>query len=140
SFFVLFVPFLWLRLFVAGAPTIDRNSNNDNRPDNDFLNVVGPTNLLASIPKKRHDQRADHRSENAALAAIQTPATNYHRRNDVQLRSGGNSRITLSQTGHLHHAGKSKQQARQTVDPNLQPVRGNAARTRCSFIRPKRKN
>jgi len=44
----------------TGAPTINRNGHDDNSADNYLLDVVGPADLLTSIPQKRHYQRPDH--------------------------------------------------------------------------------
>jgi hypothetical protein len=38
------------------SPAINRNRNNYYSTDNDLLNVVGPTDLLATIAQKSHDQ------------------------------------------------------------------------------------
>jgi len=45
----------WLRRGGSRAPTIYGNCNNNNRTNDDFLNVVGPTDLLTTIAKKGHD-------------------------------------------------------------------------------------
>src|SRR5687767_11964073 len=116
------------------APAIDRNSYNNDRADDDLLNVVGPTYLLASISQKRHDQSADHRSQNASLAAIQTASADHNGSDDVQLRSGSNRRIALSQTRHLHHSCETEEQSCKTIDPDLQSVGGNPARAGSSFV------
>src|SRR6185369_3034547 len=133
-----FLCLLWLSS--SRSPAIDRHRHHNDRPDNDLLNVVGPTDLLAAVAQERHDQRANHRPENASLTATQTPTANDYRGDDIQLRSRRDCRIALSQTRHLHHAGEPKQQTRQPIDPNLEPVSRDATRARRGFVRSERKH
>src|SRR5437870_10422858 len=56
------------------SPTIDCHRDNDKRANNDLLNIVGPTNLLATVAEKSHDQCADHRTKDAAFPATQASA------------------------------------------------------------------
>ena len=62
---------------------------------------------------------ADHRAEDRAFATIQTSAADDDRRDYIELGTGRDGRITLSQTRHLHHTRQTKQQSRQTIDPDL---------------------
>src|SRR3954468_16575452 len=101
------------------TPAIDRHRKDNQSADDDLLNVVGPTNLLTTVTQKRHDERADHRSENAAFAATQTATANNYGSDDVQFQPSGHSRIALAQARHLHHTRQAKQQTGQCVDINL---------------------
>src|SRR6185369_7610707 len=117
-----------------GAPAIDRHRNHDDRADDDLLDVVGPTDLLAAVTQKRHDQSADHRPRYAAFAAAQTTAADHYRRDDVQLRTRRDRRIALAQTRHLHHTRETEEQTRERVDPHFQAIGRDAARARRGFI------
>ena len=69
----------------ARAQLVDGDGGDDDRPDDDLLNVVRPSHLLAAVAQERHDQRADHRAEDAAFAAVQTPAADDDGGDDVEL-------------------------------------------------------
>src|SRR3954471_59914 len=109
------------------TPAIDRHGKDDQGADNDLLNIVGPTNLLTAAAQKSHDERADHRSENAAFAATQTATANNYGSDNVQFQTSGHRRIALAQAQHLHHTRQAKQQTGQRVDVNLETISSNAA-------------
>jgi len=56
------------------SPAVNRHGNDDDRSDNDLLNVVWPTDLLAAVAQEGHDQCANQRAEDAAFT---TTAQNY---------------------------------------------------------------
>src|ERR1043166_3099899 len=116
------------------TPTINRNRKNNQRADDDFLNIVGPTHLLASVAQEGHDQRANHRAEYAAFSATEAAATDPQGGDYVQLQAGGHSGTALPQTRHLHHTGQPKKQAGQSVDVNLQAISRDATGASRSFI------
>src|SRR5258705_214803 len=133
--------FLLLSGYRTGrAPTIDSNSDDDNCADDDLLDIVRPATLLTTVTQESHYQRPNHRADNASLASAQTATANHDCGNDVQLRAGGNRRITLAQTRHLQHSGQPEEQPRQSIDPNFQTISRNTTGACGSFVRTERKD
>src|SRR6266853_5681551 len=62
----------------ALAQAVQSDRQDDHRADDDFLRKRLPAHLIRSIAQHGHDQRADHRAENAAGAAAQTRAAYHH--------------------------------------------------------------
>src|SRR5438477_12369449 len=122
------------------APAIDGHCKHDQCVNDDFLNVVGPTHLLTAVAQEGHDERANHRTQDAALAAAQAAATTHDRRYDVEFQSHRDRWIALAQTRHLHYAGQAKQQTREAIDVNLQTIGRDTTRARRSFIGSQRED
>ena len=78
--------------------------------------------------------------ENASLAAGKTAASDDDGGDDVELGTVRHRRITLPQTRHLHHAGKTEEEAGERVRRDLETRRIDAARARRRFVRPQRED
>src|SRR6266536_89041 len=109
------------------APAVNCNGNDDDRADDDLLNIIGPPDLLAAVPQEGHNQRPNQRTKDTAFTAVQTAAANHNRGNDIELRTSGYSWVALSQARHLHYTRQAKQQSCQSVNPYFEPVRRDSA-------------
>src|SRR5215472_10078142 len=65
--------------------------------DDDLLNVVGPSHQLAAIAQESHDERADHRTQDAAFTACQTASADHDGGDDIELHSHRHGGIALAQ-------------------------------------------
>src|SRR6266403_4035773 len=88
--------------------TINGDCDDDYSTYDDFLDIVGPAHLLTAIAEKRHYQRTDYGSQDAAFSARQTTTANDYRCDNIELGAHRHGRITLPESRHLHHTGKPK--------------------------------
>src|ERR1043165_116590 len=79
----------------SGLVSIGGDPDDDQRADDDLLHVIRPAHLLASVAEEGHDQRADHRAGDAPFAAIEAPAADHDRGDDVELHAHRHRRIAM---------------------------------------------
>jgi len=65
------------------SPTINCDDHDDDSTDDNLLNAIRPTDLLAAVSQEGHDERADHRAEDTTFAARWTSAADDDHRDDV---------------------------------------------------------
>src|SRR5437660_444490 len=76
-----------LPLPLSAPPSIEPDGEHDDRPGDDLLHPVRQSLLRAADLDDRHDRRARHRADDAALAAEEAAAADDHRRDDVELEA-----------------------------------------------------
>jgi hypothetical protein len=51
------------------SPTINGDGDDDASANDNLLNAIRPTDLLAAVSQEGHDERADHRAKDTTFAA-----------------------------------------------------------------------
>ena len=110
---------------------VDGNGQDDNRADDDVLDIVLSTGQVQAVADNSHQQSADQGAPDGALAAGEGGATDDAGRDGISIIGGAGIAVGRSQTTHGHHARHAGHEAGQGVNEGQHVLGGDTGQTGC---------
>src|SRR6185437_15695007 len=86
---------------------IKRDSDDDNRSDDNPLHVSMPTHLRCAVAQEGNDKRAEDGSEHRALTTGEAASSDNYGGDDIQLQTQRGGGVAHVQAGKLHDTGEA---------------------------------
>src|SRR4051794_7473209 len=113
---------------------VDGHGEDDDGAGGNFLDAGLEAELGAAVSEDGHDERADERAEDAALAAVEARAADDDGGDDVEFHAHGGGRIALADVGELEDACDAGEGGADDVDEDFHAVDGDAAEAGGLFV------